>query len=314
METRDTNETYGKTLLRLAEKYPELVVLEADLGKASGSVPFKEKYPERYYNFGVAEQNMVGFASGMAAVGKIPFASTFASFMSQRALDQVVNSVGYNNENVKLIGTYAGITSEKNGGTHISVLDIAAMRAIPRMLVFDPGDALEYEKILEFAAGHEGPVYIRANKGKFPVFHSSDYTFTFNKAEILSSGSDVALITTGLTTYQGILAVERLKKDGISVLHLHMPTIKPIDKAAIQMAMEKTGWIVTAENHSVINGLGMAVCAVTSETVPGKVTRLGFQDHFGETATLDYMMHKYGIDSDGMVEVIRSGIRKKGGQ
>ncbi len=309
-ETRDTNETYGMTLLSLAKKHPNLVVLEADLGKASGSNVFKEKYPNRYFNFGVAEQNMIGYASGMAATGLIPFASTFASFMSQRALDQVVNSVCYNDENVKLIGTYAGITSEKNGGTHISVLDIAAMRAIPRMKVFDAGDAIELEQILAYAADCIGPVYIRTNKGKFPLFHSADYQFRFNKAEILSEGKDAGLITTGLTTYQGIVAVNQLRKEGINVMHLHMPTIKPIDKEAIAMCMESTGWIVTAENHSVIGGLGMAVCAVTSETHPGKVTRLGFQDHFGETASRDYMMHKYGIDAEGIADAIRSGLNE----
>lgn len=308
IELRDTNETYGKTLLDLATKYPQIVVLESDLGKASGSEVFLNSYPDRYYNFGVAEQNMVGFASGLAAVGKIPFASTFACFLSQRSCDQVVNSVAYNKQNVKLIGTYAGLTSEKNGGTHISVADIAIIRAIPHMAIMDAGDAVELEQILEFAAGYKGPVYIRTNKGKFPVFHDSRYKYEFNKAEILSKGTDVGLITTGLTTFQGIEAVKKLNKDGISVYHLHMPTIKPIDKDAIAECMRETGWIVTAENHSVIGGLGMAVAAVSTETIPGKVTRLGLGDCFGETATLEYMMGKHGIDKTGIAKAIRAGL------
>lgn len=310
-ELRDTNETYGNKLLDLAKKYPQLVVLEADLGKASGSEVFYNAHPDRYYNFGVAEQNMVGFAAGLASIGKIPFASTFACFLSQRACDQVVNSVAYNRQNVKLIGTYAGLTSEKNGGTHISVADIAIIRAIPHMVIMDAGDAVELEQILEFAAGYDGPVYIRTNKGKYPVFHDSQYRYEFNKAEVLSKGTDVGLITTGLTTFQGLEAVKELKELGISVYHLHMPTIKPIDKSAIAECMNATGWIVTAENHSVIGGLGMAVAAVSTETVPGKVTRLGLADCFGETATLDYMMAKHCIDTAGIVKTIRSGLSSK---
>lgn len=310
-EIRDTNETYGHKLLDLAEKHPQLVVLEADLGKASGSEIFRNLHPDRYYNFGIAEQNMVSFAAGLAAIGKIPFASTFACFMSQRACDQIVNSVAYNIENVKLIGTYAGLTSEKNGGTHISIADIAIIRAIPNMVIMDAGDAIELEQMLEYAAVYNGPVYIRTNKGKFPVFHDSNYKYEFNKAEVLSKGTDVGLITTGLTTFQGIEAVNELKHLGVSVYHLHMPTIKPIDKEAIADCMSSTGWIVTAENHSVIGGLGMAVTAVSTETVPGKVTRLGIPDCFGETATLDYMLEKHGIDSKGIVKAIQSGLSSK---
>ena len=310
-ELRDTNQTYGETLLRLAERYPELAVLEADLAKASGSAVFKNKYPDKYYNFGIAEQNLVSIAAGMAAVGKLPFASTFACFLTQRACDQIVNSVAYNNENVKLIGTSAGLTSEKNGGTHIAVADLAIMRALPNFVVFDPGDAVEYEQILAWAAEHEGPVYIRSNKGKFPVFHEEGYRFEFNRAQILSDGEDVGLVTSGITTYEGIRAVESLKSKGVSVHHLHIPTIKPIDKEAIASCMEKTRWIVTAENHSVINGLGMAVTAVTSETVPGKVTRLGLQNCFGETATLSYLMHKHGIDAEGIENAILAGLENK---
>lgn len=309
LELRDTKQTYGNKLVEMAERYPQLVVMEADLGKASGSQPFMERYPNRYYNVGIAEQNLVSMAAGMAAVGKIPFAATFACFLSQRGCDQVVTSVAYNKENVKLIGTYAGLTSEKNGGTHISVADISIMRTIPRMTVIDPGDALELEQAMEAAAKYDGPVYIRTNKGKFPVLHASDYQFQIGKAQVLSEGTDVGLITTGMTTWEGIQAVEAAKKKGIHVYHVHMPTIKPLDKEAVAACMQATGTIITVENHSVIGGLGGAVAEAAAETVPGKIVRLGLQDCFGETATLDYMMDKFGVNAPHILQALENAVK-----
>lgn len=306
----DTNKTYGETLVALAGRFPELVVVEADLMKASGSMPFKQSYPERFFNVGIAEQNLIGFSAGLASTGKIPFASTFACFASQRACDQAVNSVAYNRFNVKIIGTYAGLTSEKNGGTHISVADLAIFRAIPDFVVIDPGDAVEFAGALEYAAGYDGPVYIRSNKGQFPVFHEKPSSFVPGKAQVLREGADVGLITTGIATNEGIRACALLEEEGIFVRHIHMPCIKPLDEAAILECAEKTQAIVTAENHSVIGGLGSAVTDVLGKYGLGRrVKMLGLQDCFGETATLKYMMHKHGIDTEGIAAAMKNAVK-----
>ncbi len=303
---RDATTVYAETMMRLAEELDNIVLVEADLMKASGSEPFRNKFPGRVYNIGIAEQNLLGFAAGLAAVGKIPFASAIASFLSQRACDQAVISVAYNKYNVKMIGLMPGVTSEKNGGTHISVIDLAIMRSIPGIMVIDPGDHIEYGKALEFAARHEGPVYIRANRGKIRPFHDENYVFEPGKGQFLRRGSDVGLITTGLTTEQGIVAARQAEQAGIGVAHLHLPTLKPLDAPAIASCMEMTGVVITAENHSVIGGLGGAVTESLAATRPGKVVRLGFQDHFGETATRDYMAHKYGFDAEAILVQIKA--------
>jgi transketolase len=302
--TRDTGKTYGETLVRLAESNPAIVVLEADLGKASGSGPFKEKYPNRYYEVGIAEQNLFSFSAGLAAMGKIPFASTFACFASQRGCDQIMNSIVYNRFNVKIIGTYAGLTSEKNGGTHISVADLAIFRSMPGMTVIDPGDALEFRLAIEEAARRHGPMYIRSNKGIFPVFHDEDFQFTAGKAQVLREGSDISLITTGIVTHKAIQACEKAQKAGINVRLVHMPTIKPIDAEEIAVCAEKTKKIISAENHSILGGLGSAITEVVCARKPCPVIRLGVRDCFGETASLDYLMRKHGIDGEAIFQAI----------
>ncbi len=304
-EQKDTNATYGRTITELAAENPQIVAVEADLMKASGSAPFKEKFPERMFNVGIAEQDALSFSAGLAAMGKIPFVTGFACFVAQRACDQAQNSIAYNDFNVKVIGTYAGLTSEKNGGTHISIDDLAIYRNMPRFQVFDPGDANEFEAILRYAASCEGPVYIRSNKGKFPTFTSEGRTFQPGKAVLLNEGKEIGLITTGITTIEGIQASEELEKEGISLRHIHMPSIKPIDMDAIVETAKKTKLIVTVENHTIYGGLGSAVAEVLCENYPARLVRLGLQDHFGETAQLHYMMHKYGIDKDAIVSKIR---------
>ena len=306
---KDTNSTYGTVLVELGEQYPQLVAVEADLMKAAGIAPFKEAFPQRMYNVGVAEQDALGFATGMAAMGKIPFVSGFACFIAQRACDQAVNSIAYNKYNVKVIGTYAGLTSEKNGGTHISVDDLSIYRGIPRFTVIDPGDANELRGALRWAAATEGPVYIRSNKGKHPTFLPEDTVFVPGKAVVLSEGEDVGLITCGITTAEGIRAVQALEQRGIHVRHVHMGSIKPIDREEIVRTAQKTNYIVTVENHSIIGGLGSAVAEVLCEEQPTRLIRLGLQDHFGETAKLAYMMHKYRIDTDAIVETIQANTK-----
>ncbi len=305
-QARDMNATYGATLVELGAVHQDLVVVEADLMKASGSAPFKTAYPDRMFNVGIAEQDALGFAAGLASMGTKPFVSGFACFVSQRACDQAVNSIAYNEYNVKVIGTYAGLTSEKNGGTHISVCDVSIYRAIPRFTVIDPGDPVEYAAVLRYAASHSGPMYIRANKGQFPVFLPDEYVFSPEKALVLSEGSKVGLITSGITTAEGIKASAALEKQGISVRHVHMPCIKPIDAQTIIETAQRTEFLVTVENHTVIGGLGSAVAEVLAEQYPARLVRLGLQDHFGETAKLAYMMHQYGIDADAIVNAVES--------
>ena len=309
-EEKDTNSTYGATLTAMGAEYPQLVAVEADLMKAAGSRPFYDAYPERMFNVGIAEQDALSFSAGLAAMGKLPFVSGFACFVAQRACDQAQNSIAYNDFNVKVIGTYAGLTSEKNGGTHISIDDVAIYRNMPRFEVYDPGDANEFAAIVRYAAEHKGPVYIRSNKGKYPTFTPEGRRFRPGKAEVLSEGTDIGLITTGITTAEGIRAVNELEKLGVRVQHLHMPSIKPLDKEAIAQTAKKTGLIVTVENHTIYGGLGSAVAETLCEMQPAKLVRLGLQDHFGETAKLRYMMHKYGIDDAAIVSTIRQLLGK----
>lgn len=299
-EARDTRTVYGETLIDLAKKNPRIVAVEADLMKAAGSVPFMEAFPDRSFNVGIAEQNAMSVAAGLALKGMIPFMSSFACFAAQRACDQALNSVAYNGFNVKVVGTYAGLTSEKNGGTHISICDLSIYRCMPGFMVIDPGDPNEFESALRFAAEHVGPVYIRSNKGKFPSFCEKGEPFRADTARVLQEGADIGLITTGITTIEGIKACEVLKEKGIHVKHLHMPVVKPVDRKAIIEMAKTVPMIVTAENQTVIGGLGSAVAEVLCEMQPARLIRLGLQDHFGETANLAYMMHKYGIDAESI--------------
>ncbi len=304
----DAKSIYGDALVSIGERNENVVVVEADLMKASGSEAFKKRFPKRHFNVGVAEQDLLGFAAGLAAMGKIPFASSFACFISQRACDQAVNSVAYNKYNVKMIGSYAGLTSEKNGGTHISVEDLAIFRSMPNVIVADPADAVEFVKMLEFALRYEGPVYIRENKGEFPVIFDNEYQVTPGTSVVLRGGKDIGLITTGIATQEGIKACELLEAEGISVRHVHMPFIKPIDKFEIIKTARITKRLVTVENHSIYGGLGSAVAETLCEEFPSILTRLGMQDCFGETAKLDYLIKKFGIDASGIATHIHKVI------
>lgn len=305
-----TKTTYGEMLVRLGQADSRIVVVEADLMKASGSDLFMEAFPDRHFNVGIAEQDLVGVAAGLAAMGKVPFASTFCSFMSQRSCDQAVNAVCFNRFNVKLCGSYAGLSSEKNGGTHISVEDIAVFRCMPNMTVIDPVDCIELASAMEAAAGHEGPVYIRIARGPLNQIFDSNYRFGIGKSVLMQEGEDISLITSGIATWEGILACNELKKKGIGVRHIHMPSIKPMDREAVIRAASETGGIVTVENHSRLGGLGSAVAEIVCEECPAPVFRLGMDDQFGETGTLDWLLDKFGIASRHIVSTIESVIRQ----
>ena len=301
----DVKNCYGDALVELAKENDKIVVVEADLMKASGSGPFKKAFPGRHFNVGIAEQNLLGFSAGLASAGKIPFASTFACFISQRACDQAMNAVAYNQFNVKMIGTYAGLTSEKNGGTHIGVEDLSIFRGMPGVVVIDPADAREFALSLAYAAGHLGPVYIRANKGAFPLLFDENHRVEEGKAVVLSEGGDVSLITTGIATQQGVLAAKMLAQSGISVRHVHMPFVKPIDVEAVVECADRTGAVVAVENHSIYGGLGSAVAEVLCEHRPARLCRMGFQDRFGETANLEYLLKAMGIDAGHIADGVR---------
>jgi transketolase len=290
---------------------PRIVVIEADLMKASGSVLFKTEFPDRHFNVGIAEQNLVGVAAGLAAMGKIPFASAFAGFVSQRACDQNVNAVCYNKLGVKLVGTYGGLTQEKNGGMHIGVEDLAIFRCMPNMTVVVPCDCVELQSAMEAIARHAGPVYLRIARGPLKTVMSEDYRFEIGKAVVLGDGSDVTLITTGITTWEGKVAREILAAKGVRARHIHMPTLKPIDRAEIVRAARETGAIVTVENHSRFGGLGGAVTEVVCDECPVPVARLGIDDRFGQTATLDWLMREYGIRSEHVVEAVEAILPRK---
>ena len=310
-EMRNTNKVFGETLTALGEENPRLVVIEADLTKASGSLPFREKFPERHLNVGIAEQNLVSFAAGLAADGLVPVVTTFACFAAQRACDQAVNSVAYNGYDIKIIGTAAGLTNEKNGGTHISVDDVSIFRTIPHFTVIDPADAVEFATAVRYAVTHAGPFYIRSNRGDYPVFHDESYAFIPGRGEVLRRGTDIGILASGITTWEALLAAKRLAEEGIEAYVVNMPSIKPFDKASALACARSVSAMLTVENHSVYGGLGSAAAETLAEAgVNCRLVRLGLQDCFGETATRAYQMHKKGIDADGIVRAAREALHR----
>ena len=307
----NVNDTFGQKLVMLGKSNPQLVVIEADLMRASGSDLFKNMFPERHFQVGIAEQNLIGVAAGLAAMGKIPFASTFANFASQRACDQAAIAVALNKFNVKICRDYAGLTSEKNGATHISVADISIYRSMPGMVVIVPGDCTELSCVMDAITAYNGPVYLRKARGPMVNIFPDDHKFTIGKGVLMQKGSDICLVTTGITTSEGIKACRTLKSQGIEARHIHMPTIKPMDREMILSAARETKGIVTVENHSRIGGLGSSVTEIVCDKYPVPVTRLGIDDCFGETATLDYLMEKFGITAAHIVSASLDLLGKK---
>ena len=285
---------FGATLLALGDRYPQMIVLDADLQRATETEAFARRFPDRYFNVGVAEANMVGISAGLALSGKTVFCGTFACFISQRVCDQVVISVAYTGANVKLCGFEPGVYSGGNGATHQSVMDLALMRAIPGMSVFDPGDATELTAIMEYQAGHPGPAYIRAPRGKAPIiFDPLSFRYQPGKATCLREGKDLTLIACGIMLERAVQAAEMLVSQGISARILSMPGIKPLDEESILAAASDTGCIVTAENHNILGGLGSAVAEVVTGSLPVPVIRVGIRDRFGEVGTADWLAERF---------------------
>jgi transketolase len=292
---------FGEALVELGKVNPDVLVLDADVGTSTQSSIFRDAFPDRFYQVGIAEQNMIGISAGLATMGFIPFVSTFAVFAARRAADQVAISVAYPNLNVKINGSYGGVPTGKAGATHQAFEDIAIMRAIPNIKVFVPADAVETRQVVFAAAEIDGPVYIRTVRCEVPVIFDEGYKFTVGRAVQLTEGRDVALISTGMMTYKALDAVKALKEKGISARLIHMPSIKPIDEDAIVAAASEIGKIVTIENHSIIGGLGGAVAEVLAERSPAKIRRIGFRDHFGESGDDEKVFSKYGVNTEHII-------------
>jgi len=296
---------YARTLTELTRQGKDIVVLEADLMRSHYTDMFRQEFPERFINVGVAEQNLIGVAAGLASTGKVPFAATFTPFASRRACDQVAISVAYAGLNVKIVGTMPGVTADKNGGTHMSYEDVAIMRSLANMKVICPCDAYELKSALCWMADYDGPVYLRMLRVVRPPVFNSDFKFQIGKANRLREGDDLTIISTEYMTPLALEAADILGKEGVSTEVLHMGSIKPLDQEAILEAAERTGRIITVENHSIIGGLGSAVAEVLSETGKGRLKRLGIQDRFGEVGTVDYLLEVFGISVPHIVKAAR---------
>ena len=303
-----TREAYGKALVELADKY-DFLVLDADLAEATKTCYFKEHCPDRFFDCGIAEGNMMSVAAGIAATGQMVFASSFAMFAAGRAFEQVRNSIGYPHLNVKIGATHAGITVGEDGATHQCNEDLATMRVIPGMVVINPADAVEARAAVEAAMNHYGPVYMRFGRAPSPVIFDKDtYKFEIGKGIVLADGKDVTLVGTGMMTAMALEARETLKDEGIDAAVINIPTIKPIDAELLSEYAAKTGCMVTAEEHNIIGGLGSAVCEAISETCPVPVFRVGVEDKFGASGKAMEMMEVYGLTPAKIVEKARLAV------
>ena len=300
-----TRDSYGNALIELGKEHDNLVVLDADLAAATKTGAFMKVFPERHFDCGIAEANMICMAAGMATAGLVPFASSFAMFAAGRAFEQVRNSIGYPHLNVKIGATHGGISVGEDGASHQCCEDFALMRSIPGMTVICPADDVEAKAAVKAAYEMDGPVYLRFGRLAVPVFHKEDYNFQIGKGEILQDGSDVAIIANGLLTYEAIKAGEELKAAGINAMVINMATIKPLDEALVLEAAKKCGKIITCEEHSVIGGLGEAVCSLLSEKLPTPVRRIGVNDEFGHSGPAVDLLKQFGLTSDHIVEVAK---------
>ena len=302
-----TRDSYGNALVECAKEYDNLVVLDADLAEATKTIIFQKAYPERHIDCGIAECNMIGIAAGLASTGKIPFASSFAMFAAGRAFEQIRNSVGYPHLNVKIGATHAGISVGEDGATHQCNEDIALMRTIPGMVVINPADDVEAKAAVKAAIEHDGPVYLRFGRLAVPVINDNpDYKFELGKGVTLREGTDVTIIATGLCVSETLAAAEKLAADGISAKVINIHTIKPLDEELVIAAAKATGKVVTVEEHSVIGGLGSAVCDCLSEKAPTPVLKIGVNDVFGESGPALKLIEKYGLDAESIYNKVKN--------
>lgn len=312
MADKEMRAIYAETLIKLAEKDDRIVVLEADLMKATGTGVFYKRFPHRTFNVGVAEANMVGIAAGLSASGKIPFAATFGCFASRRTYDQFFISCNYAKLNVKLVGTDPGVTAAFNGGTHMPFEDAGIIRNIPGVIVFEPSDPVSLEKLIEESAKHYGCTYMRLHRKPLPKLYDENEKFELGKAKVLKDGKDITLIATGgVMVNEALKASEILKNEGISCAVIDMHTIKPLDTEMVLKYAKQTGAIITCENHNIINGLGSAVAEFLCENYPIKIIRVGVNDEFGEVGTLEYLQERFKLTAANIVEKAKLLLKEK---
>ncbi len=311
MSSIATRDAYGKALVKLGQINEQVVVLDADLSKSTKTNEFYKVYPNRFFNMGIAEQNLIGAACGFATAEKIPFASSFAMFATGRAFEIIRNSVAYPKLNVKICATHAGLTVGEDGASHESIEDMAIMRAIPNMTVLVPADGVEAEQMILEAARVYGPMYVRLGRSAVPTIFDENYKFEIGKGTVVRQGNDATIIACGIMVYEAIKAAEELALEGINARVINMSTIKPIDRELIITAAKETKAIVTAEEHSIIGGLGSAVCEVVSEECPVVVKKVGVKDSFGESGTPAELLKKYGLTANDIVEAVKEAINKK---
>ncbi|MEE1495146.1 MAG: transketolase family protein [Anaerostipes hadrus] len=304
-----TRESYGNALVELGQENPNVVVLDADLAAATKTGMFKKAFPERHIDCGIAECNMIGIAAGLAAAGMTPFASSFAMFAAGRAFEQVRNSVGYPHLNVKIGATHGGISVGEDGATHQCCEDIALMRTIPGMTVIVPSDDIEAKAAVKAAAAMEGPVYMRFGRLAVPVINDEDYKFEIGKGKVLREGTDVAIIANGLCVAESLDAAEKLAAEGINAQVINMATVKPLDTELVLEAAKATGKVVVVEEHSVIGGLGSAVCDVLSEQLPTPVLKIGVNDVFGHSGPAVELIKEFGLDGDSIAAKVKDFVK-----
>lgn len=308
-KTKPIRAAYGKTLVELGKVNKDIVVLDADLACSTQTAVFGKEFPERFFNMGIAEQDMMATAAGLASQGKIPFASTFAMFATGRPYDQIRNSICYPQLNVKIVATHGGITVGEDGASHQALEDVALMRNIPHMTVIVPADCKECEEVIKYAAVHKGPMYIRIARTNVPDIFDDNYKFDL-KGKILREGKDITIVTNGETLAEVIECANILEVEGIDVQIIHLPVVKPLDNDIILQGAKKTGFVVTVENHSIIGGLGSAVCEVLSENMPTPVCRIGVNDEFGQSGEQRQLMDFYGLTAEKLAQRIAQKLRE----
>ena len=305
-----TREGYGTALVDLGKEHNNIVVLDADLAGATKTGTFKKAFPDRHLNFGIAEGNMMSAAAGLAATGMVPFASSFAMFATGRAFEQIRNSIAYPHLNVKICASHGGISVGEDGASHQCCEDYALMRSLPGMVVMSPADNVECIAMVKAAYEYVGPVYIRTGRSAVPVFHSEDFKFEIGKGEVVREGGDIAIIANGLMVYEAMKAGEALAEQGINAMIINMATIKPLDEELVLAAAKKCGKVITCEEHSVIGGLGEAVCALLSEKLPTPVKRIGMNDEFGRSGPAGELLQHYGLCAENIVSVTKAFLGK----
>ena len=310
-KTNSIRKAFGKTLAEIGELNEKIIVMDADLACSTQTKIFADKFPDRFFDCGIAEQNMLATAAGLASEGKIPFVASFAVFVTGRTYDQIRNGICYPNFNVKIVGTHGGVTVGEDGATHQALEDISLMRGLPHMTVIVPADCKECQEAIKYAALHEGPTYIRIPRSNVPDIFDENYSFNIHKAVVVEEGTDVSVFTNGETLAEVLLAAEELKKDNISLEIINVPVVKPLDSQTVIESVKKTKFAITVENHSIIGGLGSAICETLADKLPSKVYRFGIHDEFGQSGKAEELIEYYGLDSKTLAKRIRAIIKKE---